>query len=158
VTAWNANKSHNKKINAGRRKSTPTGYLRCYLLKMNKTILILICLFSLTCCHSDVVTKKYETYQEAVADDIFQKGWLPVNIPESSRNFVLNNNLDLNASFGEFTIDLKKTKDFIVQLIAIDKGENDYEQYKYSYQNLVWVFKINTKNGHVKYTLNLENK
>ena len=100
----------------------------------------------------------YATYEEAVTDNLFQRGWLPSNIPMSSRNIVLNNNLDLNTSVGEFTIDTNTSKDFIEQLKAIDKGENDYKQYQYSNGNSVWIFNINPKNGHINYTFKLENK
>lgn len=124
-----------------------------YLFKVMKTILIIIFLFSLICCHSDVVTSRYTTYQEAIADNIFQRGWLPANIPDSSSNFVLNNNLDLNTSVGEFTIDTKTSKEFIEKLKSIDEGKNVYKQYQYSNGNSLWIFHINPKNGHVKYTL-----
>jgi hypothetical protein len=133
----------------------PAPYRQCYLLKLMKTLSIIICFFCLTCCHSDVVTNRYVTYEEAVAANLFQRGWLPENIPKSSSNIVVNNNLDLNTSVGEFTIDIKASKDFIEQLKAISEEKNGYKQYQYSNGNSVWVFNINPKNGHVKYTLNI---
>jgi hypothetical protein len=48
------------------------------------------------------VTRQYQqTYDAAVADHLFDRGWLPSLIPRSSFAITTSNDLDHNASTGE---------------------------------------------------------
>ena len=118
-----------------------------------KNIFVLIGIFALAGCFSDVVTSNYATYEEAVTDNLFDRGWLPSNIPKSSKNIETKNNLDLNTSTGEFTINMEESNNFFAQLKSTDKINNGYTTYKYTKGYRTWVFRINQNNGHVKYEL-----
>jgi hypothetical protein len=118
---------------------------------MKNTFVILLLI--LVGCSSDVVNSSYANYEQAEADDLFKRGWLPSSIPKSSKNIKTKNNLDLNTSVGEFTIDMKESNKFIAQLKNTDKTDNSYNIYKYENGYTAWEFKINPKNGHVKYEI-----
>lgn len=64
----------------------------------------------------DIVTSRYDHYEDAVADDLFKRGWLPHFIPASSRGIVTVNNLDLNTSDGEFHYNPADTAAFLAEL------------------------------------------
>ncbi len=55
----------------------------------------------LTSC-GDVVTTHYSTLNEAKADRLFARGWLPDVLPPSATNIEVSNDLDLNHSWGRF--------------------------------------------------------
>src|SRR4029450_10463956 len=54
-------------------------------------------------CSGDVVTDRYATLQDARADEVFGRGWLPDVLPPSSHDIRTSNDLDLNTSVGEFS-------------------------------------------------------
>ena len=119
-----------------------------------KKILVILLIVAIAGCMSDVVSTTYSTYEEAKADNLFNRGWLPEFLPKSAKNITLKNNLDLNTSIGEFTIDLKDSKGFIAQLKLLENTKNNYNKYLFSNGTHSWTFFINPRNGHVKYTLN----
>ena len=112
-----------------------------------------------------VVTSKYATYNDAVADDLFDRGWLPDFIPLSSTGIVTTNDLDLNTSVGEFYYDPAETDSFLLKLSpyqGLDPGyetniqemkSKDYLPYKYRENSTVWVFFVHREMGHVSYYL-----
>jgi hypothetical protein len=117
-----------------------------------KTILFTFILLLLAGC-SDVVTNKYETYDDALSNNLFQRGWLPEIIPKSSTNITTSNNLDLNTSVGEFYFDPQNSDSFILLLDKKEGSDNGYEKYVYQKRGTSWVFEVNMKNGHTKYVL-----
>lgn len=120
-----------------------------YMKKISVILLIMV----IAGCMSDVVSDTYATYEDAKADNLFNRGWLPEFIPKSSKNIIVKNNLDLNTSIGEFTIDPKDSKGFIAQLTLLENTKNDYIKYIFSKGTHSWIFIINLNNGHVKYRL-----
>ena len=50
----------------------------------------------------DPVHSYYETLEEARADDLFERGWLPDVLPPSSHEILVKTNPDLNTSEGQF--------------------------------------------------------
>jgi hypothetical protein len=46
---------------------------------------------------------RYPTLQDARADRLFERGWLPDMLPPSASDIVTVNNLDLNRSRGQFS-------------------------------------------------------
>ena len=50
----------------------------------------------------DVVLDTYATLLIAKNENLFSRGWLPEILPPSSRDIEVNNNLDLNISWGKF--------------------------------------------------------
>lgn len=121
-------------------------------LRKNMTVVALsaLVLMSLSC--DDTVENRYATRKEAEHDRLFERGWLPVIVPQSIRDIVTINDLDSNTSRGSFYFSGKDAEDFIAELSAQgvpdDKG---YANYKYSAGDKVWQFSINKSTGHCKY-------
>jgi hypothetical protein len=136
----------------------------CWLNNMRALIpAFLLCLFLVGC--SDVVTSHYETYNDAVSDHLFVRGWLPEFIPSSSFNITTANDLDLGTSEGEFSFNPVDAQTFALQLQAYSGPESPcvkkrtgqgYAPYEYKKGNSTWVFFINTDKGHVYYYLRVE--
>ncbi|MDH3242811.1 MAG: hypothetical protein OEO83_19320 [Alphaproteobacteria bacterium] len=116
----------------------------------------------------DVVTSKYASYEAAMEDNLFDRGWLPELIPSSATSIVTNNNLDLNISHVEFRYDPADTDSFLGNLrpyrdrnsptveykarVEGMKSEN-YRPYEYRDYASFWVFFVNSEEGHVVYDL-----
>ena len=66
-----------------------------------KTLFCIAILSSLT-VGCDVVTSNYETMQDARNDRLFERGWLPDILPDSTTSIRTSNDLDINTSVGEF--------------------------------------------------------
>lgn len=62
----------------------------------------------------------YPTYQDALENKLFTRGWLPNILPESTRKIEVSNDLDLNTSVGRFVIDKQERDAFISQLTLVD--------------------------------------
>jgi hypothetical protein len=56
-------------------------------------------------CSLDTVTSRYATLEEARADRLFERGWLPEVLPPSTTRIRTENQLDLNLSEGEFSFE-----------------------------------------------------
>lgn len=126
-----------------------------------------------------IVTSKYDTYDDAVADDLFDRGWLPDIIPASATRIVTVNNLDLNISEGRFRFDRADRAAFLAQLRPLDSAEalsvtdpeweaelaaNGYRPYEFSYgesgrgrtnAGSVWVFFVHEIDGFAFYEMAL---
>jgi len=104
-----------------------------------------------------VVTSEYDTYADAVADDLFDRGWLPDFIPATARHIVTTNNLDLNMSHGRFGYDRADHAAFLARLRPLQSdealsvvdpdwvaelGANGYRPYEFSDGGYVWIFFI----------------
>ena len=50
----------------------------------------------------DPVHSYYETLEDARADSLFERGWLPDVLPPSAREILVKNDLDLSTSEGQF--------------------------------------------------------
>ena len=131
----------------------------------------LLCLFLVGC--SDVVTRDYKTYNDAVSDELFGRGWLPELIPSSSFNIKTSNNLDVNTSEGEFSFPPGDTQAFVSKLhpysgrkspyVEYDKVvkrriAQGYTPYEYTKDSSIWVFFLNADKGHAYYDLWMERK
>jgi hypothetical protein len=128
----------------------------------------LYCLVILLIGCSDVVTTHYQTYEDAAKDGLFGRGWLPEFIPPSSFNITTSNNLDLNTSEGEFAFPLSATEPFAsklrpysgrkvpycdIETIAQKRKAQGYILYEFEKYEYLWVFFLNSKNGHAYYNL-----
>lgn len=69
---------------------------------------------------SDVMDNYYPTYQDALENKLFTRGWLPNILPESTKKIEVSNDLDLNTSVGRFVIDKQDRDAFISQLTLVD--------------------------------------
>jgi hypothetical protein len=116
---------------------------------------------------SDTVTNHYQTYDDAVKDQLFDRGWLPKFIPSSSFNITTSNNLDLNTSEGAFYFPVGAAEAFTAKLLPYSGREfpnvdnekvvnkrkaEGYTPYEFTEDGYVWVFFLN-RAGHVYYSL-----
>ena len=124
-------------------------------------------LFLISGCN-DTVTSHYATRDEAEADHLFGRGWLPSLLPNSASDITTSNELDINISEGSFQYDPKETNIFLKQLKPfsgqelpirgwksnISKKKNDgYDAFEYSNNMSIWVFLVNNGTGHVQYMM-----
>lgn len=67
--------------------------------------IVLIFMISIFACSSDQNEKKYNTYEEAKLDNLFEKGWIPKELVYNSMsNIIVKNNLDLNTCFFSYNL------------------------------------------------------
>jgi hypothetical protein len=109
---------------------------------------ILIIAFLISGC-SEVINHNYPTYQDALENQLFERGWLPNILPESTAKIIVNNDLDLNASAGSFVIAKPDFTVFVSQLTLVNGKDSVFE---YSSGRSVWRFTIE-ENGLVDYLL-----
>ena len=129
--------------------------------------MIVFALFLLAGC-SDTVTKHYSTRNEAEADRLFDRGWLPIIIPMSSKQIRTSNDLDINTSRGEFHYDVNESSVFMANLTQYsgrkapfkrwidyitEQKKEGYTAFEYSDKQSVWVFFVNPQKGHVRYAM-----
>ncbi|MCU8464004.1 hypothetical protein ABMX64_10690 [Vibrio vulnificus] len=101
----------------------------------------------LTGC-SDIVQSHYDNYQQAKADQLFERGWLPDVLPVSTTQIEVANDLDNNTSQGSFVIAEKEMGQFLSQLQPLETAN----QYRFESDNSVWIFTLNEA-GKVSYQL-----
>ncbi|POC47316.1 hypothetical protein [Vibrio vulnificus] len=107
----------------------------------------LLLLLVLTGC-SDIVQSHYDNYQQAKADQLFERGWLPDVLPVSTTQIEVANDLDNNTSQGSFLIAEKEMGQFLSQLQPLKTAN----QYRFESDNSVWIFTLNEA-GKVSYQL-----
>ena len=129
---------------------------------------LVVVALALTLLGCDVVTNRYATLQDARADSLFQRGWLPDILPPSSHDIRTSNDLDLNFSSGEFYFSPKEFPDFTAVLHAYTGRESPLEYldrdisllthrgfkpYEYVTADTVWVFLCNAERGVCEYRM-----
>ncbi|HDY7889126.1 TPA: hypothetical protein RQK59_001143 [Vibrio vulnificus] len=97
---------------------------------------------------SDIVQSHYDNYQQAQADQLFERGWLPDVLPVSTTQIEVANDLDNNTSQGSFVIAEKEMAQFLSQLQPLETAN----QYRFESGNSVWIFTLGEQ-GHVSYLL-----
>ncbi|EPN4989438.1 hypothetical protein ACT0L1_000676 [Vibrio vulnificus] len=97
---------------------------------------------------SDIVQSHYDNYQQAQADRLFERGWLPDVLPVSTTQIEVANDLDNNTSQGSFVIAEKEMAQFLSQLQPLETAN----QYRFESDNSVWIFTLGEQ-GHVSYLL-----
>ncbi|EOA3784395.1 hypothetical protein ACH0R5_004671 [Vibrio vulnificus] len=98
---------------------------------------------------SDIVQSHYDNYQQAQADQLFERGWLPDVLPVSTTQIEVANDLDNNTSQGSFVIAEKEMAQFLSQLQPLETAN----QYRFESDNSVWIFALEEA-GKVRYQLN----
>ena len=117
-------------------------------MKINVLLpLLLPALVLLSGC-SDVVSSEYSTYEKANEERLFDRGWLPDILPESTLNIKVSNDLDSNTSEGSFIINEPALSEFIGNL----KPTESTNQFQFVDGENVWVFKVGG-DSFVSYTL-----
>ncbi|MGL5467385.1 MAG: hypothetical protein ACRDCT_04240 [Shewanella sp.] len=113
---------------------------------MKPLFLLFTTLMLVTGC-SDIAKSRYNTYEQAKSDGLFQRGWLPDILPQSTTKIEVNNNLDLNISEGKFNVAKSDLIYFTKQLKSTEiKG-----QYYFSNGSDKWNFMIHD-DGSVTYS------
>ncbi|MGR2952267.1 hypothetical protein ABMY23_21280 [Vibrio vulnificus] len=97
---------------------------------------------------SDIVQSHYDNYQQAQADQLFERGWLPDVLPVSTTQIEVANDLDNNTSQGSFVIAEKEMGQFLSQLQPLETAN----QYRFESDNSVWIFTLEEA-GKVSYQL-----
>ncbi|HAS6076388.1 TPA: hypothetical protein ACGVAR_004811 [Vibrio vulnificus] len=97
---------------------------------------------------SDIVQSHYDNYQQAQADQLFERGWLPDVLPVSTTQIEVANDLDNNTSQGSFVIAEKEMAQFLSQLQPLETAN----QYRFESDNSVWIFALEEE-GKVSYQL-----
>lgn len=113
----------------------------------------------------DEVHQRYESKKQAQADRLFERGWLPHFIPESSRNISMVNNLDINTTMGSFDFDpleldlfvrsVQQANDGLVRVGSYREKEgelnrNGYLIFDCSFGEGAWKFLIHPR-GHCEF-------
>jgi hypothetical protein len=116
------------------------------------------------CGCGDTVTSRYETRADAEADKLIQRGWLPCIIPQSSYDIATKNDLDINASEGEFSFAPDHAREFTTHLRRMDASEvsgtdsvrfmeRGYWPHFFRDEDSSWTFFINAEKGHCEYRM-----
>jgi len=139
------------------------GYKFCSFM-FTKCVLFGCCLTLVGCM--DEVTTTYPTRVDAEADALFIRGWLPSVIPPSSREIMVQSNLDLNRAHGEFHADKSELEKFsgklkrteqrcgATELADIGMGYRSiYQAYSYTDDGSTWTFCISFEREHVRFSM-----
>ncbi len=109
-------------------------------------IFVIIGYFALN-LSDDIVFLKYDNYKQLQKDEIISKGWLPNILPDTITNIEINNNLDLNTSWGSFHLPKDSFDTFV------EKLEKKAEYYKY--KNWAFFIYVGQRSDRVEYFLNI---
>ncbi len=91
----------------------------------------------------------YNTIAEARADEMINRGWIPGNLPDSTRNIELEYNIDSNKGKVTFHLDAPVWDGFVQTLEHDDKGRAVYRD---AYHRTDYVFEYDAKNQTVECT------
>ena len=134
---------------------------------MSRFIALAAVVLVLAGCISDVVTSRYSTLEEARADRLFERGWLPDFLPPSARHIRTSNNLDLSTSEGEFYFSPEHAQSFYKHLtrgLPRPEGSEQWEQqvsehreaglepWWHQERGYTWVFFCSSSAGLCKYS------
>jgi hypothetical protein len=95
----------------------------------------------------DDVTSKYSTLEDARSAELFNRGWLPDILPASAYDIRVTNDLDVNASEGEFSFDPADFPSFAAQF------QSFYQPFVYSAGECTWTFFCDSASGHCYYSM-----
>ncbi|GHC64651.1 hypothetical protein [Roseibacillus persicicus] len=91
-------------------------------------------LLFLTFRNFHAVIDHYSTREEAQVDRLFERGWLPEILPDSTFDMVIQNDLDRNTSTGSFSLKKKDLPAFLAHLRETSQPR--------TYQYQVWTFTL----------------
>lgn len=105
-------------------------------------------------------TSYYDDLNEARADRLFERGWLPDILPVSAHDLKVATSVDIGAARGRFRFDPKDYPAFTAQLSAYDGNmsivdsdndsvrrllERDYKAYSFAGSRAKWAFLCDQK-------------
>ena len=80
-------------------------------------------------CACDTVTDHYRTLEEARNDRLFERGWLPDILPQSTVNIVTSNDVDIGQSVGSFSFSVEDGRKFFARLNNGLPPESEYKNW-----------------------------
>ena len=126
-----------------------------------------------TGCALDTVEDHYVTLQDARADELFGRGWLPDILPPSARDIHVTNNLDANTSVGDFSFAPTDFHQFAERLTPYANPKHPFAAsfdteigrhrdgglpaFQYSQDRSTWIFLCKPARGTCEYTMWLRN-
>ena len=117
---------------------------------------------------ADLVTSRYSTLNDARADRLFERGWLPDILPASAREIRTTNDLDINTSEGEFGFAPDDYQTFASRLSPYSPGAarskdrdryvrkmegRGYQSGTLSEEGSTWLFVCERERGYCEYTM-----
>ena len=128
-------------------------------------VLVLVGFLVLIFGSTDVVKRQYATKAAASQDGLFERGWLPAFIPETSVNISVTTNLDIGTAEGSFAFDKSEADQFMKELRKRNVGARklgrpkEYEALKErgstridcSTDDKIWLFMVNSEAGSCEY-------
>jgi hypothetical protein len=130
--------------------------------------LLVLSWLGLTLVGTDIVESNYVSVQEARADHLFERGWLPDILPTSAHDIRTSNNLDLNTSTGRFYFASSDLGEFLGRLAPYMPMGTPFEGYEQEIQkkeargfiskifvgeDAVWVFTCKLREGYCEYDM-----
>ena len=133
-----------------------------------KRIVAIGVLLSLLGCEPYTVTSRYGTLEEAKADRLFERGWLPEVLPASTTKIRTENDLDVNISEGEFSFN-PADADWLLKRLS--KGapttsrfagweatvgsyaSRGYSAWSFRDEDSTWAFFCKAQDGHCDYIM-----
>ncbi|WP_235318649.1 hypothetical protein [Lysobacter sp. A03] len=130
---------------------------------MKQIVAIGVCLVLLGCAPT-TVTSRYVTLDEAKADRLFERGWLPDILPPSTNTIRTENDLDLNLSEGEFSFVPAEAEPLfgklspgapsaIVLQTVSSYRRRGYSAWSYRDEDSTWAFFCQESKGHCEYLM-----
>ena len=120
----------------------------------------------LSACMLDTVTSRYANLEEARADRLFERGWLPDVLPPSTTQIRTSNELDLNLSEGEFSFNPGERELLFTKLsagappdsrladwdeIVSEFAGRGYSAWTYRDEGSTWAFFCQESKGYCEY-------
>lgn len=118
---------------------------------------------------SDSVTERYATIADARKAGLIERGWLPDDLPSSTRDIEARSNLDLSLSVGEFVVARSDVDSFTARLQPYSALAADADVHLASYlqakqkdglrvgvlreDSSVWAFVCDSNTGRCAYEL-----
>ena len=117
---------------------------------MSRIVAVFLTTLALGAC-SEKVSESHQSYAAAAASGLFERGWLPAYIPQSSFEISTKNDLDANTAEGSFRFKPGDAESFLGHLERVESREpsRGYVLYTQSY----WRFWVNAEVGHARFEL-----
>jgi hypothetical protein len=113
----------------------------------------------------DIVTNDYASMEQARADRLFERGWLPDILPASARDTRTSNDVDTNMSEGRFNFLAADYAAFTSRLRPYSSSASPYSRYieemqgrgyearLFSDDTSTWAFLCNGERGYCEYRM-----
>lgn len=143
--------------------------LFCYRVSRMKVVPLLLAVSLILggCGYlTDTVANNYDTLADARADRLFERGWLPDILPETTTDIRTSNDLDISVSVGEFRFPRADAAAFYAKLqpeapessplrdwneIVVDYSRSGHTKWQYRDSDTTWAFFCTPKADRCEY-------